>query len=104
MMYVRIDDMTNQRYIVYVKNRRGDIRKRLYMVLDKESCELNYDVKKYNELEKAIQIQKEMDNFQQENDDRLLELLQSSETSDKQLTASMVVLEQKERGVNLVEN
>ena len=97
MMYVRIDDMTNQRYIVYVKNRRGDIRKRLYMVLDKESCELNYDVKKYNELEKAIQIQKEMDNFQNQNDDRLLELLQSSDTTDKDMVAAMVVNEQQER-------
>ena len=97
MMYVRIDDMTNQRYIVYVKNRRGDIRKRLYMVLDKESCELNYDVKKYNELEKAIQIQKEMDNFQNQNDDRLLELLQSSDTTDKDMVAARVVNEQQER-------
>lgn len=85
MMYVRIDEISGQRYVVYVKNRRGDIRKKLYMVLDKESGELNYDSKKYNELEKAISIQKQMDNFQAENDDKLLALLQKSETSDKEI-------------------
>jgi hypothetical protein len=84
MMYVRIDEITNQRYVVYVKNRRGDIRKKLYMTLDKVNCELNYDVKKYNELEKAIEIQKQMDTFQTENDNRLLELLQSSDSNDDQ--------------------
>lgn len=84
-MYVRIDEISGQRYVVYVKNRRGDIRKKLYMVLDKESGELNYDSKKYNELEKAISIQKQMDNFQAENDDKLLALLQKSETSDKEI-------------------
>jgi len=82
MVYVRIDEATGQRYLVYVKNRRGDIRKKLYMVLDKTSGELNYDSKKYNELEKAIQIQKQMETFQSENDDKLLELLQKSDTTD----------------------
>lgn len=85
MMYVRIDEMTNQRYVVYVKNRRGDIRKKLYMTLDKISGELTYDSKKYGELERAIQIQKEMDNFQSENDTKLLELLQNSDTDDKKI-------------------
>jgi predicted ATP-dependent serine protease len=85
MMYVRIDEVTGQRYLVYVKNRRGDIRKKLYMVLDKVTGELNYDVKKYNELERAIEIQKEMDNFQSENDQKLFELLQNSETSDAEI-------------------
>jgi predicted ATP-dependent serine protease len=85
MVYVRIDEVTGQRYLVYVKNRRGDIRKKLYMVLDKVSGEINYDSKKYNELEKAIEIQKQMDSFQDENDQKLLELLQKSETSDKEI-------------------
>lgn len=83
MMYVRIDEMTNQRYLVYVKNRRGGIRKKLYMIL--EGGNLNYDSKKYNELEKAINIQKQMDTFQSDNDAKLLELLQGSDTSDKEI-------------------
>lgn len=85
MMYVRIDEISGQRYIVYVKNRRGDIRKKLYMLLDKVSGELNFDSKKFNELEKAISIQKQMDTFQEDNDERLLKLLQSSDTSDKEI-------------------
>lgn len=89
MMYVRIDEMTNQRYLVYVKNRRGSIRKKLYMIL--ENGELSYDNKKYNELEKAIQIQKEMDTFQNDNDQKLLELLQKSETSDKEIYDNTVL-------------
>lgn len=93
MMYVRIDEVTGQRYLVYVKNRRGDIRKKLYMVLDKVSGEINYDAKKYNELEKAIEIQKQMDSFQEENDKRLLELLQQSETSDNDINNKSVSLE-----------
>lgn len=97
MMYVRIDEITNQRYVVYVKNRRGDIRKKLYMILDKVSGELNYDIKKYNELEKAIEIQKQMDNFQSENDNRLLELLQNSDSNDDQSFAKVeAVLEEEE--------
>jgi predicted ATP-dependent serine protease len=90
MMYVRIDEMTNQRYLVYVKNRRGSIRKKLYMIL--ENGELSYDNKKYNELEKAIQIQKEMDSFQNENDQKLLELLQQSETSDKEINSKVTLV------------
>lgn len=82
MMYVRIDEITGQRYLVYVKNRRGDIRKKLYMVLDKETGELNFDSKKFNELEKAIQIQKEMDNFQNENDYLLERLLNEARESE----------------------
>lgn len=93
MMYVRIDEVTGQRYLVYVKNRRGDIRKKLYMVLDKVSGEINYDAKKYNELEKAIEIQKQMDSFQEENDKKLLELLQQSETSDNDINNKSVPLE-----------
>jgi len=86
MMYVRIDEITNQRYLVYVKNRRGGIRKKLYMIL--ENGKLSYDSKRYTELEKAIQIQKEMDNFQTENDQKLLELLGKSEVSDEELMVS----------------
>lgn len=93
MMYVRIDEVTGQRYVVYVKNRRGDIRKKLYMILDKESGELNYDVKKYNELERALQIQKQMDTFQDENDQRLLELLQNSENSDKVISSKVSLVQ-----------
>jgi len=93
MMYVRIDETTGQRYLVYVKNRRGDIRKKLYMVLDKVSGELNYDSKKYNELEKAIQIQKQMETFQAENDDKLLELLQQSETTDGKIKEVIEIVE-----------
>lgn len=89
MVYVRIDEVTGQRYLVYVKNRRGDIRKKLYMILDKVSGEINYDSKKYNELEKAIEIQKQMDSFQNENDQKLLELLQKSETSDKEINSKV---------------
>lgn len=85
MVFVRVDEVTGQRYLVYVKNRRGDTRKKLYMTLNKESGEINYDSKKYNELEKAIEIQKQMDSFQTENDMKLLELLQKSETSDKEI-------------------
>ncbi len=63
------------------------------MVLDKVSGEINYDAKKYNELEKAIEIQKQMDSFQEENDKRLLELLQQSETSDNDINNKSVSLE-----------
>jgi len=90
MMYVRIDEITNQRYIVYVKNRRGGIRKKLYMIL--ENGELSYDSKKYNELEKAINIQKQMDTFQSDNDAKLLELLQKSETSDKEIYSKVTLV------------
>ena len=93
MVYVRIDEVTGQRYLVYVKNRRGDIRKKLYMVLDKVSGEINYDSKKYNELEKAIEIQKQMDSFQNENDQKLLELLQKSETSDKEINSKVSLVQ-----------
>jgi len=90
MMYVRIDEITNQRYLVYVKNRRGGIRKKLYMIL--ENGKLSYDSKRYTELEKAIQIQKEMDNFQTENDQKLLELLGKSEVSDEELMVSQQII------------
>ena len=83
MMYVRIDEQTNQRYLVYVKNRRGSIRKKLYMLL--ENGVLAYDGKKYGELEKAISIQKQMDTFQTDNEARLMDLLKTSETSDKEI-------------------
>ena len=83
MMYVRIDEQTNQRYLVYVKNRRGSIRKKLYMLL--EDGVLAYDGKKYGELEKAISIQKQMDTFQTDNEARLMDLLKTSETSDKEI-------------------
>jgi predicted ATP-dependent serine protease len=99
MMYVRIDEITNQRYVVYVKNRRGDIRKKLYMILDKVSGELNYDVKKFNEIEKAVEIQKQMDSFQDYNDNRLLELLKSSEFSDKELKMKSTIIEEVEKQV-----
>jgi hypothetical protein len=94
MMFVRVDEVTGQRYLVYVKNRRGDTRKKLYMVLDKISGEINYDSKKYNELEKAIEIQKQMDSFQNENDQKLLELLQQSETSDKEIYSKVPLVKE----------
>jgi len=100
MVYVRIDEVTGQRYLVYVKNRRGDIRKKLYMVLDKASGEINYDSKKYNELEKAIEIQKQMDSFQNENDQKLLELLQKSETSDKEIIGKTILVKPTEELVD----
>jgi len=100
MVYVRIDEVTGQRYLVYVKNRRGDIRKKLYMVLDKASGEINYDSKKYNELEKAIEIQKQMDSFQNENDQKLLELLQKSETSDKEIISKTTLVKPTEELVD----
>ena len=77
MMYVRVDMQTNERYMVYVKNRRGDINKKLYIVKNEDG--LDFNSKKYNELEKALQIQKEMDNFQETSDDALLELLSKPE-------------------------
>lgn len=105
MMFVRIDEVTGQRYLVYVKNRRGDIRKKLYMILDKVSGEINYDSKKYNELEKAIEIQKQMDSFQNENDQKLLELLQQSETSDKEIYSKVpLVKELVEEELEEIEN
>ena len=69
------------------------------MVLDKANRELNYDVKKYNELEKAIEIQKQMDSFQTENDSRLLELLQSSDGNDDQsfVEAESILEEESEK-------
>lgn len=94
MMYVRIDEVTGERYLVYVKNRRGSIRKKLYMTLDKTNGEVSYDSKKYNELEKAIEIQKQMDSFQDENDKRLLELLQKSETSDKEIYGKVTLVKE----------
>ena len=105
MMFVRVDEVTGQRYLVYVKNRRGDTRKKLYMVLDKVSGEINYDSKKYNELEKAIEIQKQMDSFQNENDQKLLELLQQSETSDKEIYSKVpLVKELVEEELEEIEN
>jgi hypothetical protein len=77
MMYVRVDMQTNERYMVYVKNRRGDINKKLYIVKTDEG--LDYNSKKYNELEKALQIQKDMDNFQETSDEALLDLLSKPE-------------------------
>lgn len=99
MMYVRIDEITGQRYLVYVKNRRGDIRKKLYMVLDKVSGELNYDSKKYNDLEKAIEIQKQIDSFQDENDMKLMQLLQNSEFSDKDLKVKSEIIDEIQKEV-----
>ena len=100
MMYVRIDEITGERYLVYVKNRRGSIRKKLYMTLDRTNGEISYDSKKYNELEKAIEIQKQMDSFQNENDQKLLELLQKSETSDKEITNKTSLIKPTEDLVN----
>jgi predicted ATP-dependent serine protease len=77
MMFVRIDQQTNERYLVYTKNRRGDINKKLYITLGEEG--LDFNSKKYNELEKALKIQKEMDTFQNSNDDALAELLANSD-------------------------
>ena len=82
-----------------------DTRKKLYMVLDKTTGELSYNDKKYNELEKAIKIQKDMDNFQDENDTKLLELLQKSETSDKEIYSKVSLVKEltEEEKVDLVE-
>lgn len=77
MMFVRIDQQTNERYLVYTKNRRGDINKKLYITLGEDG--LDFNSKRYNELEKALSIQKEMDKFQDENDDALMDLLSDSE-------------------------
>lgn len=77
MMFVRIDQQTNERYLVYTKNRRGDINKKLYITLGEDG--LGFNSKKYNELEKALSIQKEMDKFQDKNDDALMDLLSDSE-------------------------
>ena len=81
MMFVRIDQQTNERYLVYTKNRRGDINKKLYITLGENG--LDFNSKKYNELEKALKIQKEMDTFQQTSDDALLSLLQSEFNVDE---------------------
>ena len=77
MMYVRVDMQTNERYMVYVKNRRGDINKKLYII--KTENGLDFNSKKYNELEKALQIQRDMDNFQERSDDALLDRLSKPE-------------------------
>ncbi len=77
MMFVRIDQQTNERYLVYTKNRRGDINKKLYITLEEDG--LGFNSKKYNELEKALKIQKEMDTFQENNEQALVDLLSGSE-------------------------
>jgi hypothetical protein len=77
MLYVRVDMQSNERYMVYVKNRRGDINKKLYIIKNEDG--LDFNSKKYNELEKALQIQKEMDNFQETSDEALSELLMNPE-------------------------
>jgi predicted ATP-dependent serine protease len=77
MMFVRVDQMTNERYMVYTKNRRGDINKKLYITLEEDG--LGFNSKKYEELEKALKIQKEMDKFNDDNEDALADLLSSSE-------------------------
>jgi predicted ATP-dependent serine protease len=77
MMFVRVDQQTNERYMVYTKNRRGDINKKLYITLEEDG--LGFNSKKYEELEKALRIQKEMDTFQNSNDDAFLSLLENSD-------------------------
>jgi len=54
MMYVRIDEYTGERYLVYVKNRRGDIRKKLYMSLNSSDGGIVYDVERYCETENVF--------------------------------------------------
>jgi predicted ATP-dependent serine protease len=89
MMFVRVDQQTNERYLVYTKNRRGDINKKLYITLGEEG--LDFNSKKYNELEKALKIQKEMDKFQESGEDALADLLSSSEfnVDEKSIVAAV---------------
>jgi predicted ATP-dependent serine protease len=84
MMFVLIDEQTNERYIIYTKNRRGDVRKRLYMEL--KDGELTYNERKYNDLEKAIKIQKEMDDYNIDSEDKLIDLLRVKKEEDTKET------------------
>jgi predicted ATP-dependent serine protease len=75
MVFLRIDPQTNERYMVYTKNRRGDIRKKLYMLLDEENGGLKYNEKKYNNLEKAIKLQKDIDSYNSGREGDLMTML-----------------------------
>lgn len=75
MLFVKVDKKTNERYLVYVKNRRGDINKKLYMNLT--DGELVYDEKKYQELEKALDKKKEIEDYEKQSEDGLFDILNS---------------------------
>jgi predicted ATP-dependent serine protease len=81
MLYLRIDPQTNERYLVYTKNRRGDSHKRLYMYLNEDG--LQYNEKKYNDLEKAIKLQKEIDDYNGERESELMVLLKEKEEKEE---------------------
>jgi predicted ATP-dependent serine protease len=103
MLFVRVDLQTNERYMVYTKNRRGSINKKLYITLSDTGEGLDFNSKRYNELEKALKIQKEMDTFQETNEEALASLLSSSEfnVSEKKLVESamnIVGLEDEKKG------
>jgi predicted ATP-dependent serine protease len=73
MFFVKVDKKTNERFLVYTKNRRGDINKKLYIT--KNESGLDFDSDKYEEFEKAIKVKKDMDNFQKSNDSMIDVLL-----------------------------
>jgi predicted ATP-dependent serine protease len=75
MMFVKVDKKTNERYLVYVKNRRGNINKKLYT--DLVDGELTYNEKRYNELEKALETKKEIENYEKQSEEGLFDLLEN---------------------------
>jgi KaiC/GvpD/RAD55 family RecA-like ATPase len=81
MVFIRIDQQTRERYLVYTKNRRGDIGKRLYMTLTEKG--LGYNEKKYNDLERAIRLQKEMDAYNEDGEGRLMDLLKGRDEEEE---------------------
>ena len=73
MFFVKVDKKTNERFLIYTKNRRGDINKKLYIT--KNESGLDFDSGRYEEFEKAIKVKKDMDNFQKSNDSMIDVLL-----------------------------
>jgi predicted ATP-dependent serine protease len=61
MMFVKVDKKTNERYLFYDKNRRGDINKKLYMNL--VDGELIYDENRYLEDNTEVNVKEEMAEF-----------------------------------------
>lgn len=78
MVFVRVDKKTNERFLVYVKNRRGDINKKLYM--DLVDGELTYNNRRYEEMEKALETKKQIENYEKESEDGLFGILDNLET------------------------
>jgi predicted ATP-dependent serine protease len=83
MVFLRIDPQSNERYLVYTKNRRGDIRKKLFMSLDEENGGLRYNEKRYNDLEKAIKMQKQIDGYNSDRENDLMNLLKDKEKKEE---------------------